>query len=67
MRTEGIRKEANVRYWFGTVVMDFVLFFNLATILEGTHFRFRSLQRNSLGDDQTISNGACNWAGVIGN
>ncbi len=30
----------------GTVVMDCVVIFNLATILESTYFRFRSLQPN---------------------
>jgi hypothetical protein len=28
--------------------MDFVLFFNLTAILEGTYFRFYSLQENKL-------------------
>ncbi len=40
----GVRKEACVGYWSGTVVMDFVSFFNLSTILEG----YISLQPNLL-------------------
>jgi hypothetical protein len=32
----------------GPWVMDYVLFFNLATVLEGTYFRFLSLRLNHL-------------------
>jgi hypothetical protein len=49
MRTEGCQEGTNVMCWSGdsgTVVIDFDLFFNLATILEKVHFRFRSLQSN---------------------
>ncbi len=57
MRTQGVRKEANVRYWSGTEVMDFFLF--------GHHLGryicpFPLTPAKSIGDDQTISNGVAN-------
>jgi hypothetical protein len=47
----------NVLYWSGIVVMDFVLFSNLATILEGTYyiFPFPLTPVKLIGDDQTIT------------
>ncbi len=47
MRSEGgAGKMANVSYWSRTVVMDGLLYFNLAAILKNIYFRFRSLQLN---------------------
>jgi hypothetical protein len=36
MITEGIKKEANVRYWSGTDVIDLVLFNIRMATLDGT-------------------------------
>ena len=48
----GVRKEGNIRLWSGTMVMDFVLFFNLAT----TIFPFPPTSAKLIGDDPTLSN-----------
>ncbi len=55
-----VRREANVRCWSGTVVMEFVLFFIWQTS-SNEHISVSATPAKLIGNDQTISNGVANF------
>ncbi len=58
-----VRREANVRCWSGTVVMEFVLFFIWQTSSK-EHISVSATPAKLIGNDQTISNSVANFKGI---